>query len=110
MPLVREIKRPMNLPAAMIENCESKEDAIRLCWSMRRSKGMTQTKAAELMGLSKAQMSKILDGLSGMRGNQERAFQYLCGNRAIAQFQAFEQDCELVDKTWAARQENRVAA
>lgn len=112
IPLMGEIRPPRDLPAALIESCETKEDAIRLCWSMRRDKSMTMTKAAERMDLSKGQLSKIIDGYSGMRGNQERAFQFICGNRAITQFLAWEMGCQLIDERWEDRRANecRVAA
>lgn len=104
MPFIGVIDGPKNVSMKLIEVCDTKEDAIRLCWCLRRDKSMTMTKAAERMGLSKAQLSKIIDGYSGMRGNQERVFQFICGNRSIAQFLAWELGCELVDQLWAARQ------
>lgn len=110
LPLIGEIKAPADVPMALIERCETKEDAIRLCWCMRRDKSLSIRKASERLRISKTMLSKIIDGLAGMRGNQERAFQYLCGNRAITQFQAWELDCCLVDETWEEHQKNKEAA
>lgn len=100
LPLLGEVPGPVDLPMWVIERCGSKEDAVRECWNFRRDRKLTQTAAAEQLGMSKAQFTKLLAGQSGFRGNQERALQYLCANRAIAQYQAWELGCHLVDDTW----------
>ena len=100
LPLLCEVPGPVDLPMWVIERCSSKEDAIKECWNFRRDRKLTQTAAAKALGLSKAQFTKLLAGQSGFRGTQESALQYLCANRAIAQYQAWEMGCRLVDETW----------
>lgn len=111
MPLLCEVPHPIDLPMRVIERCSSKEDAVLECWNHRRDKTLTQTTAAKRMGMSKAQFTKLLAGQSGFRGTQESAFQRICGNRAITQYQAWELGCQLVDELWVNRQpRERVAA
>lgn len=110
MPLMCEVPGPVDLPAWVIQRCNSKEDAVREAWNFRRDRKLNQTRAAEELGMSKAQFTKLLAGQSGFRGNQERAFQYLVGNRAITQYQAWELGCHLVDDTWEEHERNREAA
>ena len=111
MPLIGECPGPIDLPVQLIQSCDTKEDAIQLCWMMRprnakTGKKMSIDEAAKHLGLSRPQLSKILSSDSGMRGNQERALQYLYRNRAITQWQAWELGCQLVDETWEGWQRN----
>lgn len=78
-----------------------------MCWLMRRDKGLSIALAAKQMGLSKSQLGHVLSGHAALKGNHERALQYLCGNRAITQFSAWELGCRLVEETWAQRYERR---
>lgn len=108
LPLVGEVPAPQLVPMELIRRQESKEDAIRLCWDWRLNKKvLTQTYAAECMNISKAQFSKLLNGQSGFRGNQERVFQFICMNFAINQWLAWESGFVLVDETWEAHNARR---
>lgn len=109
MPLLCGVRPPVLLPMEVIMGCDSKEDAIQECWNHRRDKSLRMMKAAERMGLSRAQFTKLISGQSGMRGNQERALQMICGNLAITQFQAWEVDCQLMQETWAQRHARRAS-
>lgn len=97
-------EEPTDLPIAAIERCASKEDAVLECWNHRANRNLTHESAAAQLGMSRTTFTRLLGGKIGFRGTQESAFQRLCGNRGIVQYQAWELGCVLLDerRKWTA--------
>jgi len=70
-----------------VGRCRSEKDAIALCWAKRRRKGLTVRQAAEEMGLPVSHLSNILSGKKYLPHDFRIAFQELCGNWAIRQYE-----------------------
>jgi len=81
-----EIKPPEFLPAMLIARLNTEADAISLCWHRRRVK-YSLRHAAELLGIPASHLSNIVNGKKYLRGDVRLAFQYLCGNFAIRQWE-----------------------
>lgn len=103
---MQEIRKPEPVDWDLVMACESKEDAILLCWQKRRVR-MSVEEGAERLEISKGQLSKILNGQSGLRGGQEKALQWLCGNYAIRQWCAWDDGFELVESEQAQRKRRK---
>lgn len=73
------------VPENLVTMCESKADAVVLCWLMRRVKYSVSHAAAEL-GIPTSHLSNILSKKKYLP-NIDVAFQRLCGNWAIRQWE-----------------------
>ena len=89
MPLriLAEVGEPGWLPESVIVRFTSEADAFAWCWSMRRIKAMTMTEAARHLGVPKSHLSAALAGKKYPRWDMRIAFQRLCGNWAIRQYE-----------------------
>lgn len=85
MPLLGEIKGPALLPDYLIARCSNETDSVMLCWHMRRVK-YSMSEAARLLGIPAPHLSNIIAGKKYLPHNSI-AFQQLCGNWAIRQYQ-----------------------
>ena len=74
------------LPEMLIDRCKSEADAVALCWHRRRSK-YSLNEAARLLDIPASHMSNILSGKKYLPNGFRGAFQRLCGNWAIRQWE-----------------------
>lgn len=83
--LMAEIKGPGDLPEYLVARCGTETDAVMLCWHMRRVKyGVRE--AARLLDMPASHLSNVISGKKYLPHNSV-AFQRLCGNWAIRQWQ-----------------------
>jgi len=83
--LMAEVKGPALLAEYLIARCRNETDSVQLCWHMRRVKyGVRE--AARLLGMPASHLSNVIAGKKYLPHNSI-AFQQLCGNWAIRQYQ-----------------------
>jgi transcriptional regulator with XRE-family HTH domain len=58
--------------------------AVKWAWLHRRSKGMTQDHAAELIGIKSPHFSNILNGKKYLPPHKINAYEQIVGNRAVS--------------------------
>lgn len=89
LPLLCRLDAPSVVPPALIDQCKSYRDAVRLCWELRRVRNMTQQRLAEEAGLYAPHVTCYLHDSKRQRdlpGAAVHAFQWACGNTAISQY------------------------
>lgn len=107
LPLLQEVSGPEWLADYLIARCKSEADATALCWHMRRVKyGMCE--AARLLGMPCSHLSNIVSGKKYLPNRA--AFQRLCGNWAIRQFEDMQEGFETVRITPEQREIKRLKA
>ncbi|KPF66095.1 hypothetical protein IP84_16915 [beta proteobacterium AAP99] len=85
--LLAEIGDPAFVPETVMARIETEADAWAWCWALRRIKGMTATEAARHLGMPKSHFSNILSGKKYPSWGSRIAFQRLCGNWCIRQWE-----------------------
>lgn len=87
--LLCRLDAPSVVPPALVSECKTYRDAVRLCWNLRRVRNMTQRRLAEEAGLYAPHVTCYLHDSERQRdlpGSAVRAFEWACGNTAISQF------------------------
>lgn len=87
--LLGRLDAPSVVPPHLITQCKTYRDAVRLCWSLRRVRNMTQRRLAEEAGLYAPHVTCYLHDSERQRdlpGSAVRAFEWACGNTAISQW------------------------
>lgn len=85
--LLQEVGEPVWLPESIVARFQNEADAFAWCWSMRRIKALTLTEAARHLGVPKSHLSQAIAGRKYPRWDMRIAFQRLCGNWAIRQYE-----------------------
>lgn len=100
------VKAPVWLPVEQIKSIKSYREAVRLCWIHRRSQGMTKRTLAELADLYAPHVTDYLSELEGKRNlpaDKIDAFETICGNRAISQWEAMQRGFSIMEEVISAR-------
>jgi len=93
LPLLQRIDGPAVVPASTLQLARSYRQAVRLCWTLRRAKGLTPSDMARDFGFVRQHVGDYLnpDDKAGRRdlpADQIGLFQEICGNCAITQWLA----------------------
>ena len=90
-----------------IASCPSYRCAVRLCWAHRRSQGMTQRTLAEYAGLYPSHVSDYLSsdavGKRTLPADKVAAFEQVCGNRAITQWEMKQRGLTILEEVIARK-------
>ena len=70
---------------SLVESCANARQALSLCIRMS---GFTDERVAQLIGISKGYLSKVLNGRASLDGDRRIRLMRSCGNLAPAQFEA----------------------
>ncbi len=97
------VNGPEYLPEREIEQCTSYRQAVRLCWLHRRSKAMTQAMLAMLALLTPQHVSDYLAAddephRRDLPASKIEAFETVCGNRAISQWEARQRGFTIMEE------------
>ena len=84
--LLGEIREPSFLEDFYVERWRSEHDAILTCWSKRRTKYSVR-EAARKLAVPASHLSNIINGKKYFPNDLRIAFQLLCGNWAIRQYE-----------------------
>ena len=106
LPLLCRLDAPSVVPDANVKACQSFRDAVRLCWSLRRSKSMTKRSLAEHAGLYASHVTDHLsddDAKRDLPAKHIKACEYVCGNSAISQWIAMNAKLTVLEEIQAGR-------
>lgn len=84
--LIGEIKEPQFVEPFYVERWRCEHDAILTCWAKRRVRYSVRDAAARL-GMPASHLSNIINGKKHLPNDFRIAFQLLCGNWAIRQYE-----------------------
>lgn len=96
MPLMAEMRRPVDVPAELITHCKDELAALNLCMNLSN---LSDEAIREALGIDKGHFSRLRKGRGNFPSNKRLDLMALCGNRAPAQFEAYRLNCDLVDKS-----------
>ena len=91
LPLLGRVDAPSVVPPSILKTLRTYRDAVRLCWALRRAKGLRVTDLGRDYGFTRQHVSDYLndDDLPTRRSlppERINDFEDLCGNTAITQF------------------------
>lgn len=87
--LLCRLDAPSVVPPALLADCKTYRDAVKLCWKLRRVRNMTQARLAEEAGLYAPHVTRYLHDGKTQRDLPAwaiRSFEITCGNVAITQW------------------------
>lgn len=99
-------KGPEWLSHEAISSVQSYREAVRTCWIHRRIQGMTQRTMAEIAGLYPSHVSDYLsedEGKRNLPAEKIAAFEAVCGNRAITQWEMLERGLTVMEEVIARK-------
>lgn len=102
--LMARVEAPSVVLAHCFQGCETYRDAVRLCWSLRRVKGMTKRMLAAEAGLYHPHVSDYLsedDNKRELPAKYIKAFEATCGNTAISQYLARQSKLTVLEELQA---------
>lgn len=106
LPLLARLDGPSVVPSYYIRHCDTYRDAVRLCWALRRIKGMTKRMLAAEAGLYHPHVSDYLSDDETKRelpAKYIKAFEAVCGNSAISQWLAAQSKLTVLEEMQAER-------
>ena len=106
LPLLGRLDGPSVAAAEVVATAKTYRDACRLCWQLRRVKGMTKRTAAEVAGLYVSHVSEYLsddDSKREMPAKYIPAFESLVGNTVISQWIASQARLTVLEEMQARR-------
>jgi hypothetical protein len=108
IPLYGRVDGPCMVPARHLRRVRSYREAVRLCWVLRRAKGMRPTDLARDFGFTRQHVSDYLnaDDMPQRRNlppDEIKLFEDVCGNSAITQWLALRQRFTLLEELQAER-------
>lgn len=91
LPVLASVAAPAVVNPALVAACRGYRDAVRLCFVLRRVKGMCLKTAAEHAGVHVPHMTDFMHADDAptrrdMPAKYIAAFEAVCGNTAISQF------------------------
>lgn len=108
MRLMARLEGPAVVPPSLLEGITTYREAVRLCWALRRVRGMRPADLAVHCGLVRQHVSDYLnpDDKPGRRDLPAEAIEDVedvCGNTAITQWLASRARLTVIEEVQAAR-------
>lgn len=108
LPLLGRVDAPDAVPRALLASVQSYRQAVRLCWTLRRAKGLKPTDLGRDFGFTRQHVGDYLnpDDLPTRRdlpAERIADFEDVCGNTAITQWLAARQRFTLLEEMQADR-------
>lgn len=89
-PMLAAMQEAAFVDKQLIGQCQTYRDAVRLCWALRRIKGMTMRTVGEMAGIHVPHVSDYLaerpKAVRNLPAERIADFEAICGNRAITQW------------------------
>lgn len=85
MPLLAEIRPPVEVDWALIAKCEDEQDALLLCVHLSR---LANEEIARRLGIDKSHWTRIMQGRGNLPARKRTPLMSICGNLAPIQFEA----------------------
>lgn len=108
LPLMGRVDAPDAVPRALLASVKSYRQAVRLCWALRRAKGLKPTDLGRDFGFTRQHVSDYLNGDDAptrrdLPAERIADFEDVCGNTAITQWLASRQRFTLLEEMQADR-------
>lgn len=94
MPVMAEMRRPVDVPAEFVRACKDELAALNLCMNLSN---LSDECIRDALGIDKGHFSRLRKGRGNFPANKRVALMELCGNRAPVQYEAYRLHCDLVD-------------
>lgn len=106
--LMQRIEGPAIVPASTLALATTYREAVRLCWALRRAKGLTPSDMARDFGFVRQHVGDYLNaddkpGRRSLPAEQITLFEEVCGNTAVTQFLAARQNLTVLEQLQAER-------
>ncbi len=106
--LLGRVDAPDAVPRALLEPVQTYRQAVRLCWTLRRAKGLKPTDLGRDFGFTRQHVGDYLnaDDLPTRRdlpAERIADFEAICGNTVITQWLASRQRFTLLEEMQADR-------
>lgn len=85
MPMLAEMRAPVEIPWELIAKCNDEQDAILLCVHYSRLSNET---IARTLGIDKSHWTRIMQGRGNLPARKRTPLMSICGNIAPIQFEA----------------------
>lgn len=109
LPLLGRIDAPSVAPPALLRQAKTYRQAVRLCWALRRAKGLRPADLARDFGFVRQHVSDYLNGddKPGRRdlpADRVADFEEVCGNVVVTQWLASRQRLTILEEMQAMRE------
>jgi hypothetical protein len=94
MPMLAEMRKPVDVPIELIRACRNELDALNLCMNLSN---LSDETLRDALGIDKGHFSRLRKGRGNFPTTKRIHVMELCGNRAPAQYEAYRLNCDLVD-------------
>jgi hypothetical protein len=106
--LLGRIDAPAAVPAALICKAKTYREAVRMCWVLRRAKGMTSSDLAREFGFNRQHLSDYLNPddaptRRSLPGERVALFEEVCGNCFVSQWHAMRAGLTVLEELQAER-------
>jgi plasmid maintenance system antidote protein VapI len=107
-PLMGRIDGAAVVPTCYLKLAKTYRQAVRLCWGLRRAKGLNATDLAREFGFTRQHVTDYLNnddapGRRDLPADRIADFENVCGNTAITQWLAAQQRFTLLEEMQAER-------
>ena len=108
MRLLGRIDAPSAVQPALVRQACTYRQAVRLCWALRRAKGLTVSDLAREFGFNRQHVSDYLNAddaptRRSLPGDRVCDFESVCGNCAITQWHAARAQLTVLEEMQAER-------
>jgi hypothetical protein len=107
-PLLGRIDGPSVVPTCTVQCARSYRDAVRLCWTLRRAKGLRVSDIGREHGFTRQHVSDYLNAddqatRRSLPAARIAEFEDLCGNTVITQWLAAQAKLTVLEELQASR-------
>lgn len=108
LPLLGRIDAPHAVPPQLLKLATTYREVVRMCWSLRRAKGMKPVDLARDFGFTRQHVSDYLNpddrpGRRDLPAERIADFEDACGNTAVTQWLAARHRFTLLEELQAER-------
>lgn len=106
LPLLARIDGPSVVHPDMVGRVQSYRDAVRMCFELRRVRGMNRKTVAEYAGIHTPHISDFLSDDASKRAMPAayiQSFETACGNTCISQWVAMQARLTVIEEMQARR-------
>ena len=108
LPLLQRIDGPAVVPHETVAACKTYRQAVRMCWALRRAKGLKVTDLARDFGFVRQHASDYLNADDAqtrrcLPSDMVQLFEEICGNCLISQWHANRARLTVLEEVQADR-------
>lgn len=108
LPLLQRMEGPSVVPHSLVESCTSYRQAVRMCWALRRAKGLNVSDLAREFGFNRQHASDYLNAddkptRRSLPPEMVQLFEEVCGNCLLSQWFAYRARLTVLEEVQADR-------